>query len=206
MQAVASTYHQVMRFPSAIGAIEEVWGDQVMSKQCFVALNGSRAAKGFVQMIEGLEDRGVLDDVGTKAEDKAVKELVEVRIDTESLNKIFLLRSSLTAQERTEMVEFFMANIKVFAWLPYDMPSIDPSFIFHHLNVFPGTKPVILRTRRSALHHAEVVAKEVKNLLEARVIQEVYYPRWISNTVVVPKKNGKWQVCIDYKTVNRACP
>lgn len=205
MQAVASTYHQVMRFPSAMGAIEEIWGDQVMSKQCFVAVNGSRAAKGFVQMIKGPEDWGVLDDVGTKAEDKAVEELVEVRIDTEQSNKFFLLGSRLTAQERTEMLEFLMANIEVFAWSPYDMPGLDPSFICHHLNVFPGAKPVIQRTRRSALHHAEVVAEEVKNLLEARAIQEVHYPRWISNTVVVPKKNGKWRVCVDYKTVNRAC-
>ncbi|GMP35221.1 hypothetical protein CsSME_00007760 [Camellia sinensis var. sinensis] len=37
-------------------------------------------------------------------------------------------------------------------------------------------------------------------------IEEVQYPRWISNTVVVSKKNGKWRVCVDYKTVNRACP
>ena len=57
MQAVVSTYHQVMRFPLVMGAIKEIWGDQVMSKQCFMAVNGSRAAKGFVQMIEGPEDR-----------------------------------------------------------------------------------------------------------------------------------------------------
>ncbi|XP_028094509.1 uncharacterized protein LOC114294594 [Camellia sinensis] len=41
MQAVASTFHQVMRFPAPAGQIEEVWGDQVMAKQCFVAVNGS---------------------------------------------------------------------------------------------------------------------------------------------------------------------
>ncbi|XP_028105913.1 uncharacterized protein LOC114304970 [Camellia sinensis] len=32
MQAVASTYHQVLRFPAPNGQIEEVWGDQVMAK------------------------------------------------------------------------------------------------------------------------------------------------------------------------------
>ncbi|XP_028092041.1 uncharacterized protein LOC114292318 [Camellia sinensis] len=88
-----------------MGAIEEIWGDQVMSKQYFVAVNGSRAAKGFVQMVEGPEDRGVLEDVGTKAEDKAVEDLVEVRLDIEQPDKFFLLGSSLTAQERTEMVD-----------------------------------------------------------------------------------------------------
>ena len=131
-----------MRFPSATGAIEEIWDDQVMSKQCFVAVNGSRAAKGFIQMIAGPEDRGVLDYVGTKAEDKAVEELVEVRIDTENPDKFFLLGSSLTAQERTEMVEFLIAYIEVFAWSPYDMPGLDPHFICHLLYIFPGAKSI----------------------------------------------------------------
>ncbi|XP_028094420.1 uncharacterized protein LOC114294484 [Camellia sinensis] len=52
MRAVASTYHQVMRFPNEAGVIEEVLGDQIMSKQCFVIMNGSRATKGFEQMVE----------------------------------------------------------------------------------------------------------------------------------------------------------
>ncbi|XP_028062042.1 uncharacterized protein LOC114265419 [Camellia sinensis] len=177
MQAVALTYHQVMRFPSAMGKVEDIWGDQVISKQCFVTVNGSRAAKGFVQMIEGPKGQSVLENVGTRAEEKVVEELVGVRIDTENPNKFFLLGSSLTAQERTEMVEFLMANIEVFAWTPYNMPGIDPSLICHQLNVFPDARPVIQRTRRSALHQAEVVAKEVRNLLEARAIQEVHYPR-----------------------------
>ncbi|XP_028095260.1 uncharacterized protein LOC114295248 [Camellia sinensis] len=33
IQAVASTFHQVMRFPAPTGQIAEVWGDQVMAKQ-----------------------------------------------------------------------------------------------------------------------------------------------------------------------------
>ncbi|XP_028124725.1 uncharacterized protein LOC114321728 [Camellia sinensis] len=105
-----------------------------------------------------------------RAEEKAVEELVEVRINTESPGKFFLLGSSLAAQERTEMVEFLVANIEVFAWTPYDMPGIDPSFFFHQLNVFPNAHPVIQRIRRSALNHTEVVAEEVKNLMEARAI------------------------------------
>ncbi|XP_028085065.1 uncharacterized protein LOC114286167 [Camellia sinensis] len=206
MQAVTSTYHQALRFPAPNGQMEEVWGDQVMAKQCFVAINGSRAAKGSVQMIEGPEGKVVLDDVGRKAEEKSVEDLVEVRVDENDPTKFFLLGSSLASAERLDYVNFLVSNMEAFAWTPYDMPGIDPNFICHQLNVFPNARPVIQRTHRSALHHAEVVAEEVKNLLEAGAIEEVQYPRWISNMVVVPKKNGKWRVCVDYKTVNRACP
>ncbi|XP_028098557.1 uncharacterized protein LOC114298216 [Camellia sinensis] len=48
MQAIASTYHQVMQFPNEDGMIEEILGDQIISKQCFMTLNSNRAAKGFV--------------------------------------------------------------------------------------------------------------------------------------------------------------
>ncbi|XP_028121002.1 uncharacterized protein LOC114318333 [Camellia sinensis] len=191
MQAVASTFHQVMRFPASSGQIEEVWGDQVMAKQCFVAVNGSQAAKGFVQMIEGPEGKEVLDDVGRKAEEKSVEDLVEVRFDENDPTKFFLFGSSLSSAEQADYVNFLVSNLVAFAWTPYDMLGVDPSFICHQLNVFPNARPVIHRTRHSALHHAEVVAEEVKNLLEAGAIEEVQYPRWISNTVVVPKKNGK---------------
>uniref|UniRef100_A0A2N9GCU1 Reverse transcriptase domain-containing protein n=1 Tax=Fagus sylvatica TaxID=28930 RepID=A0A2N9GCU1_FAGSY len=37
-------------------------------------------------------------------------------------------------------------------------------------------------------------------------IRELQYPVWLSNTVVVKKKNGKWRVCIDFTDLNKACP
>ena len=32
------------------------------------------------------------------------------------------------------------------------------------------------------------------------------YPKWLANVVVVPKKEGKWGVCIDYTDPNEGCP
>ena len=37
-------------------------------------------------------------------------------------------------------------------------------------------------------------------------IREVQYPLWLSNMVVVKKKNGKWRVCVDFTDLNKACP
>ena len=37
-------------------------------------------------------------------------------------------------------------------------------------------------------------------------IREVLYPQWLSNTVVVKKKNGKWRVCVDFTNLNKAYP
>ena len=43
------------------------------------------------------------------------------------------------------------------------------------------------------------------NLLKAGFIREIKYPKWLANVVVVPKKDGKWRVCVDYIDLNEAC-
>jgi len=47
---------------------------------------------------------------------------------------------------------------------------------------------------------------EVQKLMDAGVIREVQYPEWLANIVMVPKKNEKWRMCIDFTNQNKACP
>jgi hypothetical protein len=37
-------------------------------------------------------------------------------------------------------------------------------------------------------------------------ITEVYHPEWPTYPVLVKKKNGKWRMCVDYTSLNKACP
>jgi hypothetical protein len=94
----------------------------------------------------------------------------------------------------------------VFAWDPYEVPGVDPDYIQHRLNMDPHSKPVQQKSKRSAPVHAEAVQKEVERLLQAGAIRELHYPTWLSNTVVVKKKNRKWRVCMDFNSLNQACP
>jgi hypothetical protein len=47
---------------------------------------------------------------------------------------------------------------------------------------------------------------ELRKLLEAGFIKEVFHPTWLANPVLVKKKNGKWRMCVDYTGSNKACP
>jgi hypothetical protein len=42
--------------------------------------------------------------------------------------------------------------------------------------------------------------------LVAEFIKEVFHPKWLANHVLVKKKNGKWRMCVDYTSLNKACP
>ena len=45
---------------------------------------------------------------------------------------------------------------------------------------------------------------EIDRLSVAGFIYQVEYTEWASPVVIVPKKNGKLRVCIDYKPLNAA--
>jgi hypothetical protein len=49
------------------------------------------------------------------------------------------------------------------------------------------------------------IAKEVAKLLKASFIEEMYYPDWLANVVLVKKSNGKWRICVDFTDLNKAC-
>ena len=67
------------------------------------------------------------------------------------------------------------------------------------------------RSRSSSLcrlseEKRRIVGEEIARLLTAGFIMEVFFPEWLANPVLVLKKNNKWCMCIDYTSLNKACP
>ncbi len=113
---------------------------------------------------------------------------------------------NLSLVDREELVALLMEFRDVFAWSVYEALGVSPDLACHSLNISPKAKPVSQKRRKLASERAEIVVKEVDRLLEANAIRPVQYPTWLSNTVVVRKKNGKWRVCVDFTDLNKACP
>jgi hypothetical protein len=77
----------------------------------------------------------------------------------------------------------------------------------HALNVDPKAKPVKQPLRRFDKPKRKAIASELHRLENARFIREIKSSTWVSNPVIVPKKNTDVQrVCIDYTSLNKHCP
>src|SRR5919201_364789 len=94
----------------------------------------------------------------------------------------------------------------MFAWSPSDMPGIPRDVAEHALEIRPGSRPVKQRLRRFDEEKCRIIREEVEKLEKVGFIKEVHHPEWLANPVLVEKKNGKMRMCVDYTSLNKACP
>ena len=84
------------------------------------------------------------------------------------------------------------------------MKGLDPQYYQHQIHLLPDTRPVQQRRYRMNPNYAAKVKEEMDKLLCVGFIRPVKCATWLSPIVVVPKKNGKIRVCVDYRKLNAA--
>ncbi|RVX11837.1 hypothetical protein CK203_009439 [Vitis vinifera] len=111
----------------------------------------------------------------------------------------------MTQEETQSIQNILRSNHDIFAWTHSDMKGIHPSIASHKLNVFPAARPVRQKIRRFHPDRQKVIQMKLTNCWKPDSSGSSY-PDWLANVVVVPKKEGKWRVCVDYTNLNNACP
>jgi hypothetical protein len=104
------------------------------------------------------------------------------------------------------LIDFLRMNRDIFVWSPLDMPDIPRDVTEHALEIRANAKPVKQRLRRFDEEKRRAIGEEIRKLLEAGFIKEVFHLEWLANPVLVKKKSGKWRMCVDYTSLNKACP
>jgi hypothetical protein len=70
-----------------------------------------------------------------------------------------------------------------------DLHGDDRSIVRHNLDVNQKCTLVKQKIRKMSEERRQASKVEVQRLLDARVIRPVKYPTWLSNVVLVKKKN-----------------
>jgi hypothetical protein len=104
------------------------------------------------------------------------------------------------------LVDFLRANADIFAWSPSDMPGIPREVAEHSLYILPHSHAVQQRLRCFDEERRWAIGAKLRKLLKVGFIKEVFHPTWLANPVLVKKKNEKWRMCVDYTSLNKACP
>jgi hypothetical protein len=87
------------------------------------------------------------------------------------------------------------------------MPGVSRELVTHALNVDPKARPVKQPLRRFDEPRRKSIAAELYRLENAGFIREIKTSTWVSNPVIIPKKNTDVRrVCVDYPSLNKHCP
>ena len=86
------------------------------------------------------------------------------------------------------------------------MPGIPRKDAEHALRLILGSKPTKQRLRHFDDEMHRAIGEEITELVAAGFIREVFHSDWLANPILVKKKTEKWRMCIDYTSLNKACP
>jgi hypothetical protein len=111
----------------------------------------------------------------------------------------------LSAREEAELIDTLVKNKDIFAWTASDLQGVSRDIIEHALDINSNMRPKKQRQRKMSEDRILIAKAEVQRLLDANVIREVKYSGWLANVVLVPKKNGKIRMWIDFIDLSKAC-
>ena len=86
------------------------------------------------------------------------------------------------------------------------MPDVNPNIAQHHIDTHAHIVPVKQKSRCLRTEWLFKIKEEVTKELKVGFIKLVHQAKWIANVVLVPKKDGKVRMCVDFKYLNKACP
>jgi ribonuclease HI len=165
-----------------------------------VQLPNNYIPRGLVPLERLFDQNDVPYQPDKKEKDPAVQ---EHNIGGKSQPKFINLSSELTADEKSKYCSVLKEFSDVFAWKYSDLKTYDPDIIQHKIPLEKDTIPFKQKLRPISPLLLPVIEREIKKLLDAKIIVPLRYSKWIANLVIVRKKNGEVRLCVDFRNLNK---
>ena len=111
---------------------------------------------------------------------------------------------NLSLVQKEILVQLLRNNKESLVWSYRDIKSIHPTLCTRNIYLKDGFGIVYQPRRGMNLALKNVVKEELQKLLNANFIFLISDGQWVSPLVIVPNKNGKWRVYVDYRELNKA--
>jgi hypothetical protein len=129
-----------------------------------------------------------------------------IPLDPATPKQTVVISKDLTSRDEEKLISCLSRNKDVFAWSALDLVGVSRTVIEHGLGIDPSVHPKKQQLHKMSDKKTEAAKAEVHRLLEANFIEPITYPTWLANVVMVQKNSGKWRMCIDFTSLNKACP
>ena len=109
------------------------------------------------------------------------------------------ISKALTTKQRNRYIKLLKEYVDVFACSYEDLKTYDTSIIQHKVPLKPNVKPFRNKLRRINPTLFPIIEKEVKKLLDAKIIVPLQYSSWVDNLVPVRKNMLKSDCVLIFK-------
>lgn len=83
------------------------------------------------------------------------------------------------------------------------MNGVHPSVCTHQIYI-KECKSMFQPHRRMKLALKDTIMEELKKLLDGGLIYPISSSEWVYPLVLVPRKNGKWRIYVDYRELKKS--
>jgi hypothetical protein len=165
-----------------------------------INLQNNTLLKGCIPL-ENLFDRH--DVFKGRRTNKQDEEALEFNIGTEMDPRAVKIGKGTTEKETKEILNLIREFKDIFSWNYDELKAYRGDVIQHAIPLIEGAKPFQQKLRHINPKLAGKIQKELQKMVDAGIIAPIRYSSWMSNLVVVRKKNGDIRLCVDFCNLNQ---